>query len=58
MGFFFVRRSRYEALSRDLVHWQNEVVRLDRKLHEAEKRLDIIRQLVDGDLESVMEEDR
>ncbi len=58
MGFFFVRRSRYEALSRDLVQWQREVVRLDLKLIEAEKRLDLIRQLVDGDLESVLEEER
>lgn len=58
MGFFFVRRSRYEALSRDLVQWQREVVRLDLKLIEAEGQLERIRRVLDGDRESVLEEDR
>ena len=58
MGFFFVRRSRYEALSRDLVQWQKEVARLDLKLIEAEGQLKLIRQVLDGDRESVLEEER
>jgi len=58
MGFFFVRRSRYEALAREMYKWEVEVARLDVKLARYEKQLERIRRVLDGDRESVLEEER
>lgn len=53
MGFFFVRRSRYEALRKDLQSWQRMEAEATEKLRLAEERAVNARTLYEGNKEWV-----